>query len=132
VNWNLILKLSMFGLAMGLATVFFIPPTVEPVFWLVIFLLCAYAIARAAPERPFAHGVMLGIANSIWITLAHVLLFDQYLANHPQEAQMMHSTTMPVAPRALMLMMGPVVGVISGAVIGVLALIAVKVLRRKT
>ena len=130
MNWKLILQLSMLGLAMGLGTVFFIPATVEPVFWLVIFLVCAYVIGKRVPEKRFTHGVMLGLVNSIWITAAHVLLFDQYLAHHPQEAQMLRSMEMPVAPRLVMLIMGPVVGVFSGVVIGILALIAGKVLRK--
>jgi hypothetical protein len=130
MNWRLVLQLSMFGLAMGFGTVFLIPSTIEPVFWLVIFVVSAYVIARRVPERRFAHGVMLGIFNSIWITTAHVALFDQYLAHHPEEAQMMQSmsVSMPVSPRLFMLMMGPMVGVFSGAVIGVLALIAGKLL----
>jgi hypothetical protein len=49
MDWKLILQLSLFGLAMAIATVFVIPPTVEPAFRLVIFLICAYAIAKAHP-----------------------------------------------------------------------------------
>ncbi len=40
MNGKLILQLSMFGLAMGLATVFFIPSSIEPAFWLAIFVVC--------------------------------------------------------------------------------------------
>ncbi|HUL71732.1 MAG TPA: hypothetical protein VLT86_01440 [Vicinamibacterales bacterium] len=36
---------------------------------------------------------------------------------------------MPISPRILMAIVGPLVGVISGAVIGVLAVIAAKLLR---
>jgi hypothetical protein len=31
MNWKLIIQLSMFGLAMGIATVFVIPSNIEPV-----------------------------------------------------------------------------------------------------
>jgi hypothetical protein len=130
VNWKLILQLSMFGLAMGLGTVFVIPPTIEPVFWLVIFLVCAYAIARNCRQQQFLHGLLLGLANSVWITAAHILLFDQYAARHPQEVEVMRSTPMAADPRLMMLILGPVVGAISGIVMGVLAAIAGKVLRR--
>jgi hypothetical protein len=41
MNWRLIAQLSLFGLAMGIATVFFIPSTIEPLFWLVIFGISA-------------------------------------------------------------------------------------------
>ena len=121
MNWKLILQLSLFGLVMAFATVFDIPSMVEPVFWLVIFIICAYLIARRAPSSYFLHGLLVGILNSVWITSAHVLLFDQYIARHQREAEMM--SQMPLAPKAMMLVTGPIVGVVSGIVLGILALI---------
>jgi hypothetical protein len=44
MDWKLIFGLSLFGLAMAIATVFVIPSNVEPIFWLAIFLVCAYLI----------------------------------------------------------------------------------------
>ena len=122
MNWRLILSLSLFGLAMAVATVFVIPSTVEPLFWLAIFAVCAYVIATKAPGQYFLHGLMVSIVNSVWITAAHVLLFDQYIARHAKEAQMM--ARMPMAPRAMMIVTGPVVGLISGVVLGLFAFIA--------
>jgi hypothetical protein len=81
MNWKLILQLSMFGLVMGLATVFVIPSNIEPLFWLVIFVICAYIIAKQT-QKPFLRGLLLGLANSVWITAAHILLFQQYIAIH--------------------------------------------------
>jgi hypothetical protein len=60
MDWKLIFQLSLLGLAMGIATVFFIPPNVEPVVWLIIFLVCAYIIARRRPTGRLAHGLLLG------------------------------------------------------------------------
>ena len=126
MRWKLIIQLSLLGLAMGLATVFWIPSSLEPILWIVIFLLCAFVIGRSGARRPFLTGLLLGLANSVWITACHVLLFDRYLANHAREAAMMHS--MPLPGRLMMTVTGPVVGLISGVVIGALALIATKVL----
>ena len=89
MDWKLIFQLSLFGLAMAFATVFLIPPNIEPAVWLVIFLICAYVITKRRPAGPFVHGVLLGLVNSVWITAAHILLFDRYIAGHPQEAAMM-------------------------------------------
>jgi hypothetical protein len=127
MNWKLILQLSMFGLAMGLATVFFIPSNVEPFLWVVIWLACAYLIARQCRSRRFVHGLLVGIGNSIWITAAHVGLFTQYVATHAKEVEMMSS--MPFAPRVMMVPIGIVSGLISGAIIGLLALLAGKLIR---
>ena len=129
MNWKLILQLSMFGLAMGIATVFVIPSNVEPVFWLVIFAITAYFIATRSSGKRFQHGLFVGIANSVWVTGAHVLMFHRYVANHPREAAMM--TTMPLSdsPQLMMVMVGLAIGIASGVVIGLLALLAAKLVR---
>ena len=123
MNWTLIVRLSLFGLAMGIATVSLIPSTIEPLFWVVIFGISAYSIASRA-SRHFLHGLLVGVANSVWITASHILLFDRYIANHPQEAAMMTSMPRPDAPRLMMAVVGPVIGVVSGLVIGGLAVVA--------
>jgi len=122
MNWKLIFGLSLFGLAMAIATVFVIPSKIEPLFWLIIFIICAIVIAKQAPGKYFLHGLLVSLVNSVWITAAHVLLFDQYIARHAKEAQMM--AQMPLAPRVMMLVTGPLVGLVSGLVLGLFAFIA--------
>ena len=129
MNWKLIFQLSMFGLAMGIATVFVIPSKIEPAFWLVIFIYCAYIIARCSRGKNFLHGLLLGLANSVWITAAHILLFDRYVAGHSQEAAMMQNPSVPLSPRAMMAIVGPVIGLISGVVLGLFAFIAGKLIK---
>ncbi len=128
MNWKAIGELSLFGLAMGVATVFVIPSTIEPLFWVAIFAISAYVIARRCPGREFVHGVLVGVANSVWVTSSHELFFHPYMANHPQEAAMMSSMPLPDSPRLMMALVGPVIGVVSGALIGLLALVARKLL----
>ncbi|HYA96449.1 MAG TPA: hypothetical protein VEH49_00015 [Methylomirabilota bacterium] len=126
MNWKLIFGLSLLGLAMAFATVFFVPATVEPVCWLVVFVVYAYLIARARSSGQFLHGFLLGLVNCAWVIGAHMVFFERYLAKHPQEAAVM--ATMPLAnsPRLLMALFSPVVGIISGIVIGLLAFLAGK------
>lgn len=121
MNGKLIWGLSLFGVAMGFATVFAISPRVEPFLWLPIFVICGLLIARQAPRRPFLHGLLLGVVNSVWVTGAHLLFFRHYLGGHRQEAAMMISAQAKLPPKWLLAGVGPVIGVISGAVIGVLA-----------
>jgi len=130
MNWKLIFQLSLFGLAMGVATVFVIPSSVEPLVWLVIFVFCAYVIARRLDSRHFLHGLLVSMANSVWITLSHILLFNRYLANHPREAEMMASTPMADSPRLMMALTGPVIGVASGLILGLFAFIASKIVKK--
>jgi hypothetical protein len=87
-------------------------------------------LARARPRDLFLHGLLLGLVNSVWITSAHVLLFNTYMARHAQEVTMMQSMPFTASPRLTMAMTGPVVGLISGVVIGMLTLIAGKLVKR--
>lgn len=129
MDWKRIFLLSLFGLAMAIATVFVVSSKVEPWFWLGIFLICAYAIARGAPGKWFLHGLMLGILNGVWVTAAHIAFFDAYMAHHPREASLMQAATMPLPPKLMMTCVGPIVGVLSGVVLGLLAMVAAWMLR---
>lgn len=131
MNWNLIFKLSLFGLAMAFATVYFIPSKIEPICWLFIFIVCAYVIAKNCSSKYFLHGLLVSIVNSLWITAAHILLFDQYISNHPNEAEMMAKMPLPDSPKLMMLLTGPLVGVISGLVLGLFAFIASKIMKKQ-
>ena len=131
MNKKLILQLSVFGLIMGIATVYIIPSSIEPIFWLAIFLFCAWAIARQAPSKYFLHGLCVSLLNGVWITAAHILLFNDYIIRHPQEADMMKTMPMPDSPRLMMLMTGPVIGLISGIVLGLFSFIASKIVKKK-
>jgi len=121
---RLLLLLSLFGLGMAVATVYLIPSDSEPVFWLPIFIICAVMIARETPAKRFLHGVVLGLLNAVWITAVHILLFDQYIANHSREAEMLATMPLPDSPKLMMLITGPVIGLLSGIVIGLFALVA--------
>src|SRR5690349_7401580 len=136
MNIKLILGLSMFGLFMAFATVFFIPTMVEPFCWLAIFLICAYLIAKNAPGKYFLHGFLTSLANCVWITGAHVLLFTQYAANHVQELQQGNDMAVKMGflvghPRKMMLIMGPIIGIASGIVLGLFCFIASKIMKKK-
>ena len=126
MNGKLVVRLSMFGLAMAFATVWVVPSTIEPLAWLVIFPACAYYIARQAPGSYFLHGLLVGLLNSVWITSAHLLFFDAYIARHAREAEMM--AQMPLPPKPMMLVTGPIVGVVSGIFLGILALIVHRII----
>ena len=132
MNWKLVLLLSLFGLGMGLATVSLIPSTIEPVFWLVIFIICAYLIARYAGGKYFQHGFMVSIVNSVWITLAHAAMFYKYAEDHPEFMQMVEGLPPALAahPRRLMFLIGPISGVIFGLVLGFFSWAAGRLLNR--
>jgi len=131
MNWKLILQLSLFGLVMAIATVFVIPSNIEPIFWLAIFIVCAFLIAKKCADKYFHTGLFVSILNSVWITTVHILLFGTYIANHHQEAAMMSKMPIPDSPKLMMLITGPVIGIISGLILGLFAFVASKILKKK-
>jgi len=130
MNWKLIFSLSLFGLAMGIATLYAVPMPAQWVLWLIIFLICAYVIAKNAPGNYFLHGFLVSIVNSIWITAVHVMFFATFVANNPDVVKM--NANMPLAehPKRLMVIAGPVIGIISGLVLGLFAFVASKMVKR--
>jgi amino acid permease len=131
MNIRLMFQLSLIGLAMGLATVFWIPSSIEPIFWFMIFVICAYFIALKSSGKYFMSGFWVSIANCVWITSAHILFFQTYISSHPQEADMMTKMPLSDSPRLMMLITGPIIGIISGLVLGLFAFIASRILQKK-
>jgi LytS/YehU family sensor histidine kinase len=128
MNWKLIFVLSLLAIPMAFATVYYIPQNLEPVFWGAIFLACAFTVAKVATRKHFLHGFMVSIFNCVWITAIHFILFDAYYANHPNLGDMKQVT--PETMRYAGLVIGPVIGIISGLVLGLFSFVAAKILKR--
>jgi hypothetical protein len=131
MNIKLILQLSLFGLAMAFATVYWIPSNIEPVFWLIIFIICAYIIVKKCSEKYFLNGFLVSIVNCVWITSAHIIFFSTYISKHPQEAEMLTKSPFHEFPRLMMLITGPIIGILSGLVLGLFAYLASKTIKRE-
>jgi hypothetical protein len=131
MNWKLDFQLSLIGLAMAVGTVFFIPSGVEPVIWLIVFVFCAVVIGKKCGKNFFLNGFFVSLFNCAWITLFHILFHRHYLAIHPREAAMMSNSPLRDSPRLMMLLTGPVIGVLSGLILGAFSWIAGKLLKKK-
>ena len=131
MNWKLLLLLSLFGLIMAGATVSLIPEKTEPIFWIIIFIVCAYIIAKKCIGKYFLNGFVLSLLNSVWITAIHIIYCSAYLRNHTDmsPANMHMPASMWTHPRELMLIMGPIFGAIFGLFQGLLAYIASKIVK---
>ena len=130
MKWKLILLLSLFGLAMGIATSYWIHPKAEIILWLVIFIICAFIIAKYCSDRYFLHGFLVSIVNSFWVTGAHIILFHQYMGFHPMMAQRMADMPYGSHPLRLMAITGPLIGIVSGLVLGLFAFLASRILKK--
>lgn len=132
MNKKLIIQLSGFGLFMAFATVFFIPPQIEPFIWLIIFVFCAWRIAKKCKEEIFLHGLLVSILNSVWITSIHILFYHTYLESHRDMAALTAQFGMEESPRLMMLVFGPSIGIISGMVLGFFSIIAGKLMKKNS
>jgi hypothetical protein len=132
MNWKLIFSLSLFGLFMAIGSVYFISSAIEPFFWGAILLIDAFLIVKFAPGKYFMHGFLTCLANCVWVTGAHVLLFSTYAAGHPEEMAKMASGPMSTHPRVMMLIVGPVIGIGTGLVLGLLSWGLSKMMKKKT
>jgi hypothetical protein len=132
MNWKLIFLLSLFGLALGVASVFTLSPTVEFVFWIAATLIIAILIARYANGKYFLHGFMVAVVNTFWVTLAQATLFYIYIASHPEYLQMVEKLPPALAdhPRRLIVYRSPIIAIISGVFVGLFAWVASKVVNR--
>ena len=115
---------------MAFATVFIIPGNIELAFWIPIFIICAYFIAKKATGKYFLHGFFVSLLNSVWITSAHMIFFTTYISSHSEEAEMMNKMPLPEYPRLMMLMVGPLFGILFGLIIGLFAFIASKIVKK--
>lgn len=132
MNLKLLLQLSLFGLIMAFATVSLIPEKCEWIFWLVIFVFCAYVIAKVGTGKYFLHGLVLSIFNSVWLVAVHLIFFNSYTAHHPDMAKMTDNMGyFTTHPRMFMLVTWLPFGVVFGIFQGLFAFIASKFVKPK-
>jgi hypothetical protein len=132
MNWKLIFLLSLFGLAMALATISLIPMMIEPACWLVIFVVCAYLIAKYCSGKYFLHGFLVSLVNCIWITGFHLVFFNAYIEQHPRMMQMNLFPFLENHHHWQMAFTGPLFGIASGLVLGLFAFSASKLVKKST
>ena len=134
MNWKLIFQLSLFGLIMAFATVWVIPEKIEPFFWLVIFLFCAYVIARVCTAKYFLNGFMVSIVNCVWITAVDMIFCADYIKTHPDRtpANMHMPASLFNHPREAILAIAPISGIVFGLILGLFAFIASKIVKKKS
>jgi hypothetical protein len=128
MNWKLVFLLSLIAIPMAFGTVYFIPPMLEPVLWLIIFFFCAFMVAKFCSRKFFWNGFMISVFNCIWITLIQYAFFDAYYAHHPELAKMNDAT--PQMMRMGLLFIGPLVGIFSGTILGLFSWLASKIFKK--
>ncbi len=132
LNWRIILLLSGFGLAMGIASVFGITTGIEGLLWLIIGIFSAVVIAMKVQSKHFLHGLLVGIIGGLVASFVQVIFFPTYLTNNPESAKEMTQIPGGPNPRFFVLMLAPIISVASGLILGALSWVAAKIVRRNS
>ncbi len=131
MNWKVIFTLSCFGILMGVASLFGLTHMpVEPILWFLIALFSAYWIAENTTAKPFIHGSIAGVLMGILNSIMQSAFFDLYLSNNPAAAEGFKQIPGGISARLFPLITGPAIGVAYGLVVGLLSLLARKILKK--
>ena len=128
---KLVGMLSLAGVVMGVASVLGWTQRIEFVMWLVIAISSAFVIAREAPGKFFVHGFWTGLLAGIASPLIQLALYSTYLANNPDTAAQVETMPQNMNPRVVLLIFTPVIGLLNGAVLGLLSWGTSRVIKRR-
>lgn len=129
MNTLLILGIGAFGLAMGAASVRGYTTKIEPMLWVLIAVVSIIVIAKFGASHPFWHGFLAGLLMGTFNSIMQSVFFTQYLATHPQAAQFRDQIPGGLSMHIFFLVIGPVIGAIYGTVIGLLSMLATKIIK---
>jgi hypothetical protein len=128
MNWSRLILLSLLSLPITLLAIFGVIPTatVEAIVWLVLILVLAWLLRTSA--KPFLSGLVVGLLMGLWSHLLSIPLWDAYVANNPEmSAEILSGATEKgMSLPTFMLVTAPVVGIMYGLVLGLLAWAASK------
>jgi len=118
MNWNIVLLLSGFGLAMGAASVLGLTTGIELWLWLAIGVICVAVLVRRVHRKAGLHGFFVGLIGGGIAPVVQFLMFPAYLANNPQLEGDFAQLPGGLEPRYFVLLLAPLAGLVSGAVLG--------------
>jgi hypothetical protein len=118
MNWNIVLLLSGFGLTMGAASVLGLTTGIELWLWLAIGVICVAILVRRVHRKAGLHGFFVGLIGGSIAPVVQFLMFPAYLANNPQLEGDFAQLPGGLEPRYFVLLLAPLAGLGSGAVLG--------------
>ena len=125
MDWKIIAILSTIGLLMGLLSVKGFTQKIEPFLWLLFGIATSLILSKNMEQRLFLHGLLIGIAWGVCNGLIQSAFFDTYLANNPALQQNFQKKSF-ISPRYFVLVTGPIIGLITGLILGGLSLLLKK------
>jgi len=128
MNWKLIVSLSLFGVAMGLTSLFGYTQGIELFLWIIIAGICGMLLAKKVQGKLFFHGLFVGILDGALSGIVQTLFFSTYIANNAEAIARFQDGTFSLSP-LFTLMTGLVVGLVYGGFLGGVAVLMGKVMK---
>lgn len=126
MNWTVIFLLSSAGLIMGLLSINGFTQKIEPFLWLLFGVIAGLVLSRNIDHKTFLHALLTGLFWGVLNGIIQSAFFDQYLAHNPNLQERFKQSTF-IRPRYFVLVTGPVIGLITGLVLGGLTLLLKKI-----
>lgn len=120
------MMLSVFGAIMGFLSVKGYTGKLEPAYWLLFGIISSLVLSRNIENKLFIHALLIGLFWGILNALIQSSFFTQYLANNPN-LQDRFKNTGSIKPQYFVLIMGPVIGLVTGSLLGGLTLLLRKI-----
>lgn len=130
MNWK-IWSLTVFGIIMGLLSVFGVGRQILWILWIVIAAFSGGVIAKSADRQIFTRGVVVGLFDWIFFAVIQAVMFNTYLANNPDSLDGFKEIPMALEPQYIILFSGPFIGILYGLFIGLIAFVIDKVTGKK-
>jgi len=129
MNWYLLLLLSAPGLIMGLLSLRGYTQKIEFFLWLALGLFAALVLARHAHPRWFLHALLVGLAWGVLNSIVQCTFFETYSVYNAEMLKGFQERPSPIPVRFFFLVLGPVIGAVTGLVLSGLTFILQKLIR---
>ena len=127
MDWIVIMIFSVVGLIMGLLSIKGFTQKIEPFLWLLFGIATTLVLSKNIDNKAFLHGLLVGLAWGFVNGLIQTVFFNSYLANNPHLQPDFSKITF-MHPRYYVLLMAPVIGLITGLILGGMTLLFKKIL----
>ena len=132
MNWKTILGLSIFGIIMGLLSVYGISKGfIEFGLWMVIAVISALAIERTTQKQLVTHGFLVGFFDGLFHGIVVSIMSTTYFMNRPEvlEQYMQMGEAIPV--RFYPIIASVLTGIVYGLFIGLIVYLTRKSTKRQ-
>ena len=126
MNWKLVYSLSSIALFMGITSSLGLTQNIEWFLWLVVGLFSAFLIAKRTTDRYFLTGFVVGFLCGVLNSFTQGIFFSLFVENNPSATASLQELTPGISPRLFLFIAGPIIGLATGVIFGLLALLASK------